>query len=163
MAMIFTDHVSIARFPASSCMQHRGQDSCGMVTTDWDKFRERKDVGMLKDVFPDSEVMDKMKGAKTIGEGQWIISASHLGFHCGDNSNLHPRSCLPHPGSCGIAHIQNMRSGGQEVQPHFVNSPLGIYLIHNGGLTNVKELQDLLSGSRSFFNRCGSILEGHCA
>ena len=43
------------------------------------------------------------------------------------------------------------------MQPHFVNSPLGIYLIHNGGLTNVQELQDLLSGSRSFFNRCGYI------
>jgi amidophosphoribosyltransferase len=40
-----------------------------------------------------------------------------------------------------------------EVQPLFVNSPLGIYLIHSGGLTNRDQLRELLMGSGSFFNR----------
>ena len=43
-------------------MQHRGQDSAGMVTTDWNKFREYKANGLVKDVFADKGVMDKLTG-----------------------------------------------------------------------------------------------------
>ena len=45
-------------------LQHRGQDSAGMVTTDWFKFREHKDNGLVKDVF-DGEVM------ATLEVGAW--------------------------------------------------------------------------------------------
>lgn len=33
-----------------------------MVTTDWAKFREYKDNGLVKDVFSNKSVMEKLKG-----------------------------------------------------------------------------------------------------
>jgi amidophosphoribosyltransferase len=33
-----------------------------MVTTDWAKFREYKDNGLVKDVFSKKSVMDKLTG-----------------------------------------------------------------------------------------------------
>ena len=65
---------------------------------------------------------------------------------------------LFHPvaGNAGIGHVRYPTAGSasaQEAQPFFVNSPLGIYLIHNGNLTNVEDLRLTLEGSQSFFNR----------
>ncbi|KAK9814073.1 hypothetical protein WJX72_000317 [[Myrmecia] bisecta] len=101
-------------------LQHRGQDSAGMVTTDWETFREHKANGLVKDVWSDERSM----------------------------GNLH--------GRCGIGHVRYPTAGSssaQEAQPFFVNSPMGIYLIHNGNLTNTEELRQTLNGSQSFFHR----------
>jgi glutamine phosphoribosylpyrophosphate amidotransferase len=38
-----------------------------MVTTDWAKFREYKDNGLVKDVFTKKSTMDKLQGAPSAG------------------------------------------------------------------------------------------------
>ena len=44
-------------------LQHRGQDSAGMVTlTDSRKFIEHKANGLVKDVFNNTKTMDKLQG-----------------------------------------------------------------------------------------------------
>ncbi|PSC75748.1 Amidophosphoribosyltransferase [Micractinium conductrix] len=101
-------------------LQHRGQDSAGMVTTNWQKFQEYKANGLVKDVFSKQAQLDALKG------------------------------------SAGIGHVRYPTAGSasaQEAQPFFVNSPLGIFMIHNGNLTNCDQLRQLLNSSTSFFNR----------
>jgi len=112
--------VNVEIYEGLLMLQHRGQDSAGMVTTDWNKFREYKANGLVKDVFGSKENMDKMEGPVGIGHVRYPTAGS---------------------------------ASAQEAQPFFVNSPLGIYLIHNGNLTNTPELVEMLNSSSSFFNR----------
>jgi amidophosphoribosyltransferase len=43
-------------------LQHRGQDSAGMVTTDWNKFVEHKSNGLVRDAFANEAVMSQLIG-----------------------------------------------------------------------------------------------------
>jgi amidophosphoribosyltransferase len=93
-------------------LQHRGQDSAGMVTFDGSRFMEKKDNGLVAQIF-DKRAIDSLLGRT------------------------------------GIGHVRYPTAGGlsaTEAQPFFVNSPLGIYLIHNGNLTNSAELEKGLGG-----------------
>ena len=47
-------------------LQHRGQDSAGMVSTDWDHFVEHKGNGLVRDVFKEEKVMNSLKGMLSI-------------------------------------------------------------------------------------------------
>lgn len=88
-------------------LQHRGQDAAGMVTFDGKHFHERKDNGLVKDVFQQRH-MEELKG------------------------------------NIGLGHVRYPTAGGlsaKEAQPFFVNAPFGIYLVHNGNLTNTDELR----------------------
>ncbi len=58
-----------------------------------------------------------------------------------------PSTIATLPGSVGLGHVRYPTAGtadALEAQPFFVNAPLGIYLIHNGNLTNTRELKNLL-------------------
>lgn len=55
-------NASVELYEGLLMLQHRGQDSAGMVTTNWDKFKEHKENGLVKDVFADQRLMDSMIG-----------------------------------------------------------------------------------------------------
>ncbi len=90
-------------------LQHRGQDSAGIVTFDGKKFYDRRGAGLVRDVF-DEKDMRVLKGRLGLGHCRYTT--------CGNCDSV------------------------DEAQPFFVNAPLGIYLIHNGNLTNTDELRE---------------------
>lgn len=103
-------------------LQHRGQDSAGMVTLNGDFFHERKDNGLVKDVFLPEHIPELR-------------------------------------GNMGLGHVRYPTAGTlnvTEAQPFFVNAPFGIYLIHNGNLTNTAELRNRIQTSYRRHLRTGS-------
>lgn len=115
-----TGEANVEIYEGLLMLQHRGQDSAGMVTTDGYKFHEYKANGLVKDVFDNQDLLNTLVGASGIGHVRYPTAGT---------------------------------SSAQEAQPFFVNSPLGIYLIHNGNLTNTESLRGMLESSTSFFNR----------
>ena len=43
-------------------LQHRGQDSAGMVTTDGQRYREHRDNGLVREVFGSQALLNMMSG-----------------------------------------------------------------------------------------------------
>lgn len=101
------DNVAFDLYDGLLPLQHRGQDSAGIVTFDGEHFHERKENGLVKDVFKQYH-MEKLKGRVGLG---------HVRY--------------PTAGSLSVT----------EAQPFFVNAPFGIYLVHNGNLTNTEALR----------------------
>ena len=90
-------------------LQHRGQDSAGIVTFNGTKFFEKRGPGLIRDIFTNLD-MKRLKGNFGLGHCRYTT--------CGNFDNL------------------------EETQPFFVNSPFGIYMIHNGNLTNTDKLRE---------------------
>ncbi len=103
------DNVVLDLYDGLLMLQHRGQDSAGMVSFDGKKFRDQRGFGLVKDAFT-QEGIQKLTGRFGLG-------------HCRYTT-------------CGSFDVLD------EAQPFFVNAPLGIFLIHNGNLTNTEELQE---------------------
>jgi amidophosphoribosyltransferase len=103
------DNVVLDLYDGLLMLQHRGQDSAGMVTFDGKKFRDQRGFGLVKEAFTQERVQ-KLIGRFGLGHCRYTT--------CGSFNSL------------------------DEAQPFFVNAPLGIFLIHNGNLTNTEFLRE---------------------
>lgn len=103
------DNVVLDLYDGLLMLQHRGQDSAGIVSFDGKKFRDQQGFGLVKDAFTQDDIQ-KLSGRFGLGHCRYTT--------CGSFDSL------------------------DEAQPFFVNAPLGIFLIHNGNLTNTEVLRE---------------------
>ena len=115
---------SLEVYEALMMLQHRGQDTAGIATLTADGLRQR------------------VKSKKARGLVREVFPKEEL-------ERLR--------GHIGLGHVRYPTAGADsadEAQPFFVNSPLGIWLIHNGNLTNAEDLRSKLErSSQSSYRR----------
>lgn len=107
-------------YDALALLQHRGQDSTGIATSDEHTLHIRKSRGQVRE-----------------------------GYRTRDMRTLQ--------GTIGLGHVRYATRGNakkeQEAQPFYVNAPYGIVLVHNGNLTNTRELtKELAEKDRRHLN-----------
>jgi len=83
-------------------LQHRGQESCGIVVNDDGLFRAYKDTGLVEDVFT-PRVIDGL------GEGNMVVGHVRYGTTgCGDRLNSQPIVVNHIKGRMALAHNGNI-------------------------------------------------------
>jgi amidophosphoribosyltransferase len=107
-------------YDALALLQHRGQDSTGIATSDEHTLHIQKSKGQVRE-----------------------------GYRTRDMRTLQ--------GTIGLGHVRYATRGNakkeQEAQPFYVNAPYGIVLVHNGNLTNTRELtKELAEKDRRHLN-----------
>lgn len=107
VGMVATTPVNQQIYDSLLLLQHRGQDSTGIATSERDVFHIYKAKGQVREAYRTRD----MRGL---------------------------------PGNVGLGHVryatQGKASREEEAQPFYVNAPYGIVLVHNGNLTNTREL-----------------------
>ncbi len=84
-------------------LQHRGQESCGIATTDGEEIYLYKKKGYVNDVFNKEEVIDKyLAGSIAIGHNRYSTTGGNL------KENIQPMVVNFKKGKLGIAHNGNL-------------------------------------------------------
>jgi len=120
VGIVSSEPVNQSVYDSLLLLQHRGQDSTGIATSEGGIFHIAKAKGQVREAFRTRDM----------------------------------RSLL---GTTGLGHVRYATRGAasneEEAQPFYVNAPYGIVLIHNGNLTNTRELTaQLRDGDRRHLN-----------
>jgi len=82
-------------------LQHRGQESAGIVTSDGEQFHDHRGMGLVSQVFK-GQVLQDLKGEIAIGHTRYSTAgSSHL-------ANAQPLTANSHRGPIAIAHNGNL-------------------------------------------------------
>ncbi|MCX7658759.1 MAG: class II glutamine amidotransferase, partial [Oscillospiraceae bacterium] len=97
-----TADVARETYIALYALQHRGQESCGIVVNDCGVFTYHKDLGLVHEVFS-KEVMEKLgKGNIAVGHVRYSTTGS------ANRSNAQPLVVRHIKGPMSIAHNGNL-------------------------------------------------------
>ena len=83
-------------------LQHRGQEGCGIVTFDGEKYYSEKRFGLVGDNFNKKKVLKNLKGNYSIGHNRYSTT--------GENTlrNIQPFFADTNAGGIGVAHNGNL-------------------------------------------------------
>ncbi len=82
-------------------LQHRGQESAGIVVSDGEKFKYHKDMGLVSDVFS-KETIEGLRGNSAIGHVRYSTTGASK------SDNAQPIVGTYKLGSIAIAHNGNL-------------------------------------------------------
>ena len=83
-------------------LQHRGQEGCGILTSDKKNFYAERRLGLVGDNFTKGNVLDKLIGSSAIGHNRYSTAGNNL------LKNVQPFYADLHLGGIGIAHNGNL-------------------------------------------------------
>ncbi len=83
-------------------LQHRGQESCGIVASDGHQLTCYKKMGLVADVFRDPDIFSRLPGRSAIGHVRYSTAGGS------DAKNIQPIMVDYHRGSIAVAHNGNL-------------------------------------------------------
>src|SRR6056297_2468968 len=86
-------------------LQHRGQESCGIVSSDGNRLRSWKGMGLVADVFKRDSTFENLPGSSSIGHVRYSTAGSS------DFKNIQPITVDYARGSIAVAHNGNLVNG----------------------------------------------------
>lgn len=102
-----TNHVASTTYYGLFALQHRGQESCGIVVNDDGVFTDYKDTGLVNDVFTPN-IIDRL------GEGNIAIGHVRYGTTgSSERSNAQPIVVNHIKGKMALAHNGNLINSGE--------------------------------------------------
>ena len=83
-------------------LQHRGQEGCGIVTFDGEKYYSEKRFGLVGDNFNKEEILNNLKGNYAIGHNRYSTTGNNI------LRNIQPFFADTNAGGIGVAHNGNL-------------------------------------------------------
>ncbi len=83
-------------------LQHRGQEGCGIVTFDGEKYYSEKRFGLVGDNFNKEKVLNNLKGNYGIGHNRYSTTGNNI------LRNIQPFFADTNAGGIGVAHNGNL-------------------------------------------------------
>jgi amidophosphoribosyltransferase len=119
VGVLGTPRASQEVYQALLMLQHRGQDSAGILSVDGTtgKFHLHKELGQVSAAFSKKDL-----------------------------ERLHGTSAIGHTRYSTIGEIRE-----EDLQPMALSLPIGIGMVHNGNVSNYKQIRDELLSSKRFF------------
>jgi amidophosphoribosyltransferase len=96
-------------------LQHRGQESCGIVSSDGTVLHAHKRMGLVADVFGNQEIFKKLPGNSAIGHVRYSTAGASV------EKNVQPIMVDYSRGSIAVAHNGNL------VNAHLLKAELEAY------------------------------------